>query len=99
MRCLLNQLAHAAVKKQGCRLQIIFRRWLPRMGYKKAIWAIAHRLCRLIWKVLHDGVRYIEKGFEPNPKALRDRRRRLIAELRQLGYQVELLPLDPRPAV
>jgi transposase len=99
MRRLLNQLAHAAVKKEGCCLQLIFRRWLPRMGYKKAIWAIAHRLCRLIWKVLHDGVRYIEKGFEPNPKALRERRRRLVAELRQLGYQVELLPLDPRPAV
>ena len=98
MRRLLNQLAHAAVKKEGCRFQIIFRRWLPRMGYKKAIWAIAHRLCRLIWKVLHDGVRYIEKGFEPNPKALRERRRRLIAELRQLGYEVQLAPLAPNPA-
>jgi transposase len=93
MRRLLNQLAHAAVKKDGCRLQIVFRRWLPRMGYKKAIWAIAHRLCRLIWKVLHDGVRYVERGFEPNPKALKERRRRLIADLRRLGYQVQLTPL------
>jgi transposase len=97
MRRLLNQLAHAAVKKDGCRLQIVFRRWLPRMGYKKAIWAIAHRLCRLIWKVLHDGVRYIERGFEPNPKALKERRRRLVAELRRLGYQVELTPLALGP--
>jgi transposase len=97
MRRLLNQLAHAAVKKDGCRLQIVFRRWLPRMGYKKAIWAIAHRLCRLIWKVLHDGVRYIERGFEPNPKALKERRRRLVAELRRLGYQVELTPLAIGP--
>lgn len=93
MRRLLDQLAHAAVKKEGCRLQIVFRRWLPRLGYKKAIWAIAHRLCRLIWKVLHDGVRYIEKGFELNPKAQNERRRRLVAELRRLGYQVELTPL------
>lgn len=61
MRRLLSQLAHMAVKKDGCRLQVLFQRWLPRMGgYKKAIWAIAHRICRLIWKVLHDGVRYIE---------------------------------------
>jgi hypothetical protein len=30
------------------------------MGYNKAIWAIAHRLCRLIWKVLHDGVHYVQ---------------------------------------
>jgi hypothetical protein len=72
------------------------------MGYKKAIWAIAHRLSRLIWKVLHDGVRYIEQGFESNPKALKERRRRLVAELRRLGYQVELTPLAhaliPNPA-
>jgi transposase len=97
MRRLLNQLVHAAVKKDGCRLQIVFQRWLPRMGYKKAIWAIAHRLCRLVWKVLHDGVRYIEQGFEPNPKALKERRRRLVSELRRLRYQVELIPLAPGP--
>jgi transposase len=99
MRRLLNQLAHAAVKKDGCRLQVLFQNWLPRMGYKKAIWAIAHRICRLIWKVLHDGVRYIEKGFEPNPKALKERRRRLVAELRRLGYQVALSPVGSGPAI
>lgn len=97
MRRLLDQLAHAAVKKEGCRLQIIFRRWLPRLGYKKAIWGVAHRLCRLIWKVLHDGVRYIEKGLELNPKAQKERKRRLVAELRRLGYKVELTALEPAP--
>jgi transposase len=93
MRRLLNQLAHAAVKKDGCRFQILFQRWLPRLGYKKAIWAIAHRLCRLIWKVLHDGVRYLEKGLPLNPKAQKERCRRLVAELRRLGYQVDLTPV------
>lgn len=97
MRRLLNQLAHAAVKKDGCYLNVLFHRWLPRMGYKKAIWAIAHRLCRLIWKVLHDGVRYVEKGSEKNTKALRERRRRLVADLQRLGYHVELTPATPSP--
>ena len=50
MRRLVNQMAHAAVKKDGCRLHVLFQRWLPRMDYKKAIWAIAHRICRLIWE-------------------------------------------------
>jgi transposase len=97
MRRLLNQLAHAAVKKDGCYLNVLFHRWLPRMGYKKAIWSIAHRLCRLIWKVLHDEVRYIEKGLEKNPKALKERRRRLVADLQRLGYHVELTPATPSP--
>jgi hypothetical protein len=75
----------------------LFRRWLPRLGYKKAIWAVAHRLCRVIWKVLHDAVRYVEKGLELNPMALQKKRWRLVAELRQLGYKVELAPLRPEP--
>jgi transposase len=92
MRRLLNQLAHAAVKKNGCHLQQVFRRLMPRMGYAKAIWAIAHRLCRLIWKVLHDGVSYFEQGAVLNPRAEKERCRRLVAELRRLGYQVALTP-------
>lgn len=98
MRRLLDQLAHAAVKKDGCRLQIVFRRWLPRLGYKKAVWGIAHRLCRLIWKVLHDGAHYIEKGFEASPRAKKERCRRLVADLRRLGYQVKLTALSGGPA-
>lgn len=62
MRRLLNQLAHAAVRKRDRHLQIIFNRLAVRLGYAKAVWAIAHRLCRLIWKVLHEGVRYVERG-------------------------------------
>lgn len=98
MRRLLNQMAHAAVKQNGCNFQILFRRWLPRLGYKKAIWAVAHRICRLIWKVLHEGVRYVHRGLDLDPKAIQQKRRRLVAELRLLGYKVDLAPLDPGTA-
>jgi transposase len=90
---LLNQLAHAAVMKDGSHVQAVFCRLLPRLGYQKAIWAIAHRLCRLIWKVLHEGVRYVERGTAATPKALVYKRYRLVAELRRLGYQAALTPL------
>ena len=99
MRRLLNQLAHAAVKKTGGYLHNVFRRLLPRLGYKKAVWAIAHRLCRLIWKVLHEGIRYVEFGLTANPIASTRRRHRLVAELRRLGYRVELTPLSLHPTV
>jgi hypothetical protein len=46
LRRVLNQAAHAAVKKKGSHFQAVFRRVLPRLGYQAAIWAIAHRLCR-----------------------------------------------------
>src|ERR1700746_1703417 len=55
-----NTARAAAVAKKGSHYQVVFRRLLPRLGYKSAIWAVAHRLCRVVWKILHDGVRYIE---------------------------------------
>ena len=99
LRRLLNQAAHAAVKKNGSYFQVLLRRWLPHMGYKKAIWAIAHRLCRLIWKILHERVRYIEQGMAPTPtpQARQRRRHYLVAQLRRLGYQVALTPMTPAP--
>ncbi len=69
VRRLLDQAAHAAVKKKGSRFQALFRRFLPRLGYNGAIWAVAHRLARLVWKLLHDNVRYIEQAQEGDPKS------------------------------
>jgi transposase len=88
MRHVLTQAAHAAARTRGSRFQLLYRRWVPRLGHNKALWAIAHRLCRLVWKILHEGVAYIEHGSVPDPKALQRRLRRLTNELRSLGYQV-----------
>jgi transposase len=90
MRRLLNQAANAAVKVKGSIFEIVFRRLLPRLGYQQAIWAIAHRLCRLIWKILHQGVRYDERGPAVTQKSRGARTAKIIRELRSLGYQVEL---------
>ena len=90
---MLNQAAHAAVKRKGSYFQVVFRRLLPRLGYQSAIGAVAHRLCRVVWKILHEGVRYIEYGAARDPKARQQRARVLIRKLRQLGYKVEITPL------
>ena len=93
MRRLLNQLAHAAVRKRDCYLQIVFKRLSVRLGYAKAVWAVAHRLCGLIWKVLHEGVRYVERGPAVSALTLRRRKQRLVAQLKKLGYSVQLTPI------
>jgi len=95
LRRVLNQAAHAAVKKNGSHFQTVFRRLLPRLGYQSAIWAIAHRLCRVVWKILHEGVRFIEQGTEPDPKAKKQRTRMLARALRKLGYEVAITPMNP----
>ena len=66
-------------------------RLVPRLGHNKTIGAIAHRLCQLIWILLHKGVRYEERGPAVCEKSKRVRTLRMIRTLRNLGYRVEPL--------
>src|SRR5262249_30151871 len=94
---ILNQAANAAVKYKGSLFQILYRRYVPRLGHNQTIGVIAHRLCRLIWKILHQGVRYEERGPAISQKSQRYRAARMIKELQSLGYRVE--PANAQSAV
>ena len=91
MRRVLSQAVNAAVKAKGTIFAIVYRRLVPRLGHAQAIGAIAHRLCRLIWKILHEGIRYEERGPAVSEEAKKVRARKMIRELRSLGYHVERL--------
>jgi transposase len=91
MRRILNQAANAAVKLKGSIFALLYRRYVTRLGHNVTIGIIAHRLCRLIWKILHQGVRYEERGPAVSKKSQQQRTKRMIRELRSLGYRIELL--------
>jgi len=91
LRRILNQCANAAVKMKGSIFQIVYRRLVPRLGHKQTIGAIAHRLCRLIWIILHRGVRYEERGLAISQKSKQKRTISMIRQLRRLGYRIEPL--------
>ena len=95
MRRILNQAANAAVKHKGSIFEIVYRRLVPRLGHHQAIGAIGHRLCRVIWIILHQGVRYEERGPAVNERSKRKRTLKMIRELRSLGYQVGPLSVQP----
>jgi transposase len=92
LRRLLNQAANAAIRVKGSIFELAYRRMVARMGHNKAIWAIAHRLCNLIWKILHEGVRYEERGPAVSARSEQVRRARMIKQLRSWGYQVTPAP-------
>src|SRR5207244_4151866 len=89
MRRILNQAANAAVKAKGTIFEIVYRRLVSRLGHNQAIGAIAHRQCRLIWLILHQNVRYEERGPSVSAKSRQRRTHRMIRELSNLGYRVE----------
>ena len=76
-----------------------FQRLLPKLGYAKAIWAIARHLSVVIWKILHDGAQYEEQGLPTSPQAAKRRVQILTKQLRALGYSVEIKPLNPEAVV
>lgn len=92
MRRLLNQAANAAVKTKGSIFEVVYRRLVVRLGHAQAIGAIAHRLCRLVWKILHDNITYEERGPSVTKQRTQRRAAKMIRELRRLGYRVELAP-------
>jgi transposase len=95
MRRLLNQAANAAARARGSIFEIVYRRSVSRLGHNQAIGAIAHRQCRLIWLILHQGVRYQERGPAVTKQSRQKRTWRMIRQLRNLGYRIE--PPTPSP--
>jgi transposase len=96
MRRLLNQAANAAARTKGSVFEIVYRRSVSHLGHNQTIGAIAHRQCRLIWLILHQGVRYEERGPAVNKRSQQLRTWRMIRQLRKLGYRIE--PANPQPS-
>ena len=92
MRRILNQAANAAAKLKGSIFEILYRRCVPRLGHNQTIGIIAHKLCRLVWKILHRGIRYEERGPEVKKASKQKRTRKMIQALRRLGYRIEPSP-------
>lgn len=93
LRRVLCQAAQSAARTNGSHLQSIFKRLVVRLGYVKAIWALAHRIAIIIWKVLHKQERFIEFSSTRNPKAVQRAINHHLKALRRLGY------LIPSPSV
>ena len=94
MRRVLNQCANAAARTKGSIFEIVYRRSVPRLGHNQAIGVIAHRQCRLIWLILHQGVRYEERGPAVTKQSKQRRTAKMIRQLRSLGYRIE--PPNPQ---
>src|SRR5215469_1775964 len=61
-----------------------------RIEGKGAAWAVAHRIAKLIWLIMHQGVEYQEKGSAPlHPKILQRKLGRLLKEFAKAGIDAQ----------
>jgi hypothetical protein len=81
-------------------LASLFARLKPQVEGKGAAWAVARRIAKIVWLVLHQEVEYQEKGSAPpNERTLVRKFKRMLKEFGTLGLDVRAL-LDqqlPRP--
>ena len=101
LRRLLCQVAWAAIHTKETFFSGLFARLKPRVEGKGAAWAVAHRIAKIIWLVLHQQVEYQEKGpVPPNERTLVRKFNRLLRDFGRLGLDVRAV-LDrqlPAPA-
>ncbi len=98
LRRLLCQISWAAVHAKDTFFAGLFGRLKTRLGGKGAAWAAAHRITKVIWLLLHEGVEYQEKGTAPaNPRTLARKCLRLQRECARAGFDLRILLA--RPAV
>ncbi len=92
LRRLLCQIAWGAIHTKKTFFASLFARLKPRIEGKGAAWAVAHRMAKLIWLVLHNQVEYQEKGSAPpNERTILRKFKRMLKEFGRLGLDVRAL--------
>ena len=99
LRRLLCQIAWAAIHTKDTFFASLFARLKPKVEGKGAAWAVAHRIAKIIWLVLHQEVEYQEKGSAPpNERTLVRKFKRMLKEFGSLGLDVRALLDQQLPA-
>src|SRR3954447_6613609 len=99
LKTTLVQCAWAASRKKASYLQAQFHRLRGRRGAKKAVCAVAASILTAAYHMLKGGTAYRDLGPDHFDRRSREvQARRLVRRLADLGYAVELAPLEPSPA-
>lgn len=99
LRRLLCQVAWGAIHTKNTFFASLFARLTPRLEGKGAAWAVAHRLAKIIWLILHQEIEYEEKGpASLNPRTLLRKFRKLAREIQRQGMDIQTALEPPSSA-
>lgn len=98
IRSLLTEIAFASVRCKGTFFQAKFLSLKRRMSTKKAVVAIAHKIAKVIYAVIHDGKEYSELGADYFFIRDQDHDYKLLARItNRLGKKAVLEQLNEIP--
>ncbi|MEZ0070666.1 transposase [Streptacidiphilus sp. MAP12-20] len=95
LKAALGQASVAASRTKDTYLAARFRRLVGRRGKKRALVALEHSILVAVWHMFTDDAEYADLGGDYFLERTGKTRatRRLVSQLNQLGYQVNLQPI------
>lgn len=98
LKTALTQAAWGASLKKGSYLALTYARLKPRLGRKRAIIAIAHKILVIVYQMLSKREGYREEMFPAIFKlSIEKERARLITRLKNLGVSIEITEITELP--
>ncbi len=95
LREVLLQCAWASTRRKNSQMQHLYPRWQPRLGHKRAIVAVAHKLVEAIYFVLSTRRPYIDPIEPPTPVRVNRLIRHHTRRLRKLGCWLQQTTQNP----
>lgn len=90
LRHVLCEIAWPAIHAKDTFFSGLFHRLKPKISGKGAAWAVAHRIGKVVWLILHEQVEYEEKGPAPlNASTVVRKLRRLAKQLSRQGISLK----------
>jgi len=90
------RLAASSLERSQSALGAFYRRMKSKLGPAPAVTACAHKLARLIYRLIKHGEAYVREGMaDYEKKCQAQRRKRLEINAKALGF--ELTPIQPFP--
>jgi transposase len=89
------RMAATSVQRSQTALGAYYRRMQTRIGKPETVTAVAHKLARLIYKMMTQGMEYVQRGQEEYEAHYRQRAvRNLKRRAQQLGYDLTPIPVS-----
>ena len=92
LRRLLCQIGWAAARTKETFFAGLFARLSPKISGKGAAWAVAPRIAKVVWLMLHKGMEYKEhRTAVANPRTLRRKLSKFLREFYRAGIDAKSL--------
>jgi hypothetical protein len=89
---IFREIAQSLINSKNIALGAFGRKLRAKKGPAKAIKAMARKLAELYWKVMVNGIEYVELGIRNYEEMLLSRKRKTLERLaRELNYQISII--------